>query len=307
MKKILNYYLSITFIASLFVVGSCGTEEDQIIDGPTVTATVENNETTVNVGESVSFTVNVTAPAGFNTFIVNQTVGNNATVEFKRESRASGTTPTTHTYSFSFTPSVAHAGKEIVFDFIAVDDNNPPKEGKYTYTVVVNEQSLVEYQTVLLGGQANTTESSFYNALENVKYMYNDAKANPSKVDFLYHYGDTNLNIIASPDDADSRAAWADIYKLPLTGMDNATRFKRVTTKSYENINSSAAVVNAYTENANPELSRLTKLNQGEIFVFKLDGGRGGRFGVAKVVSVAGTSGANRTITLSVKIQAVNN
>ena len=307
MKKILNYYLSLTLIASLFVVAGCGTEEDQIIDGPTVTSTAETNETTVNVGEPVSFTVNVTAPAGFNTFIVNQTVGNNETVELNRESRASGTAPTEHSYNFTFTPAAADAGKEIVFDFVAVDDNNPPKEGKYTHTVVVNEQPLVEYQTVLLGGQSNSTEASFYNALENVKYMYSDAKANPSKVDFLYHYGNTNLNIIASPDDADSRAAWADLYNMPLTGMNNATRFKRVTTSSYENINSSAAVVNAYTENANPELSRLTQLNQGETFVFKLDGGRGGRFGVAKVVAVAGTSGADRTITLDVKIQAVNN
>ena len=106
--------------------------------------------------------------------------------------------------------------------------------------------------------------------------MYQDALSNPGKVDFVYHYGASELNNIASPDDSNSRSAWV-CYGAPLTGMDNSTRFKRVTTTTFREVETSNGIVSAYVDNENPELSRLTKLQKGETFAFRLDDSRGSR------------------------------
>lgn len=310
MKKIVNYGLSLVLMAFLFLVTSCGKDPvETIVEAPTVTLpAAAGTETTVEVGETVAFKVSVTAPGVFNTFIVNQTIGS-TTTEIKREGRASGTAPATYEYDFSFKAETEHGGQEIVFDFIAVDDAN--KESKATYTIIVNEVSLVEYETVLLGGQSNSTVESFYNVVDNVKYFYSAANetANKDKVDFLYHYGSTNGNVISSPDDAETRATWEDIYGLPLTNLNNSTRFKRVTATTYGEVNNQSQVVNAYVENQNAEVSRLTQLQTGETFAFVLDGDRGGRYGIVEVVEAKGegVGGENRTITLKIKVQPTAN
>lgn len=310
MKKFVNYGLSLMLITSLFLVSGCGEPVETIVDAPTVTLpAAAGTERTVEVGEEVAFKVNVTAPGVFNTFIVNKTIGT-TTTEIEREGRASGTAPVTHEYDFAFTPAAGHAGEEIVFDFIAVDDNN--KESKATYTVIVNEIALVEYETVLLGGQSNTTVESFYNVVDNAKYFYTDAnkEENRDKVDFLYHYGSTNGNVISSPDNEDTRSTWNTIYGLPLTNMNNSTRFKRVTATTYDQVANQNQVVNAYVENQNAIESRLTQLQTGQTFAFVLDGDRGSRYGIVQVVDAKGdgVGGASRTITLKIKVQpAANN
>ncbi len=310
MKRFLNYYLSLTLIASLFVVAGCSEEDDPLINAPQISFDgVSGDGVTADVGEDVDFTVNVTAPGGFNRLVIYRTLGVDGTRSTLLDTaRTSGDVPTAFTLPVSYTVTADEAGQDVYLDFRAVGEDD--QEAERRFTITVNEPEFAEYQTVLLGGQTNTTEPSFYNAVDNERYMYAAANevANRDQVDFLYHYGNTNFNIIASPDDTDSRAAWTG-YGNPLTNLNNSTRFKRITTTSsgYANINSNNALINAYAENANPELSRLTQLQQGETFAFRLDADRGARYGVVEVVEVAGTSGTNRTITLNVKVQAANN
>jgi hypothetical protein len=312
MKKFVNYGLSLMLLASLFLVTSCGETEPPVpeFDAPTlsITGAPAENETTVEVDQTVSFKVNVTAPAGFNTIYYDKTIGSETTKRQGEQSRPSGTAPTTFEYEFSYTATEEDAGKEIIFDFIAVDEQD--QEALATYTIKVNEPAaIVEYETVLLGGQSNSTVESFYNAVENEKYFYSAANTeeNGAKVDFLFTYGSTNGNALSSPDDADARDNWENIYKLPLTHMNNATRFKMMTTTSYADITNTNQIANAYAENQNEELSRMTQLAVGQTFAFALGANRGGRYGVAEVVDIQGTEGSNRTITLKVKIQTEDN
>ena len=314
MKRFLNQCFSLSLIASMFLVSSCGQDPVEPvvpeIAAPTVTGPEGEAETTVDVGVPVAFKVKVNAEGGFNVLVIEKTVEGGETEEIGREMRENGVTPpTSFEYDFTYTPTAEEAGKEVVFDFVAVDEED--REGKYTYTVNVKEIPYDEYTAVLLGGQLHTTVESFYNVVENKRYFYSGAneQANRNKVDFVFHYGETNKNVLSSPDDVDTRKAWADTYKMPLTNLNNSTRFKRVpSTVSYDQITTNAQIMNAYLENnPNPVSSRLTQLQAGETFAFVLDDERGQRYGVVKVVSTQGATGAERTITLNVKVQATNN
>lgn len=321
MKKFVNYGLGLMLMASLFLVTSCGEDPvETVVDAPTVTLpAAAGTERTVDVGEEVAFTVNVTAPGVFNTFIVTQTIGN-TTTEIEREGRASGTAPATYEYDFSFTPAAEHAGQEIIFDFVAVDDNN--KENKATYTVIVNEAAAIaEYETVLLGGQLNNTEKSFFNAVDGQKLGYTEANSNPAKVDFLYYFqrnadGTGTHATIGAPADEPTRTFWNNTKNssgnsLTLSEeMTNATSFKRMPANyDYAAVVNGNQLANAYLETAGASDAgtRITNLEVGQSFAFMLDEARGGRYGLVQVTNIEGSDGSNRTITLNVKVQSENN
>lgn len=306
MKKLLNYCLSMTLMASLFLVTSCGEDPvEPVIAAPSYETIGEKPET-VDVGEQISFTVNIAAPGGFNRLLVTKQVGTATATTFADIDRPAGTAPTSHTYAFTYTPNMNEAGETIDFKFLIVGED--AQETDFTYSVDVNDVTFMEYETVLLGGQSNATVESFYNAVENKKYMYAAAKENAGLVDFLYHYGSTNGNVISSPDNAETRNTWNTLDPpKPLTGMDNTTRFKEMTTRTYDEVINNTNLVNSYAENQNPELSRITQLAVGKSYAFKLGSTRGTRYGVIEIAQIQGTSGTDRTITLNVKIQAVNN
>lgn len=305
MKRFLNSCLTAFLLGSLFLVTSCGEDEEPVvIAAPSYTIDGDDPET-VEVGEPIAFKVKVTAPGGFNRILVKKKVGSGTATTFADVSRESGTVPNDYTYDFTYTPTVDEAGETVLFTFLIVGEDN--QETSFTYTVDVEDISFVEYETILLGGQSNATVESFYNALDNTKYFYNAALTNANKVDLLFHYGTTNGNVISSPDNAETRSTWETTYGNPLTGMNNSTRFKKMTTRTYDQVINDAMLVNSFAENQNPEISRITQLAVGESYAFKLGANRGARYGVIKVAGIQGTSGADRTITLNVKIQSANN
>lgn len=304
MKRIWNQYVSMTLLASLFLLGSCGEDPvEPVIEAPSYQIEGEEPET-INVGETVAFTVDITAPGGFNRLLVTKEVGTAAATTFADLNRGAGSVPQDYSYDFTYTPNLEEAGETIEFTFLIVGED--AQETTFTYAVDVNAVTFMEYETVLLGGQSNTTVESFYNAVDNAKYMYGAAKENANKVDFLFHYGTTNGNVVSSPDNTDTRKVWSDLGN-PLTGMDNITRFKLLSTRTYDDVINDVVLENSYKENQNQEMSRITQLAVGQSYAFKLGDNRGARYGVIEVADIKGTSGADRTITLNVKVQTGNN
>lgn len=316
MKRFLNHYLSLTFIASLFLITSCG--EDPVepgVDAPAIEFSGDQPET-VEVGETVSFTVNAATPEGFNRLFITKEVGTLSPVTVIDTSRAAGSTaPTSITYDFTYTPTAEEAGETVFFDFLLVDDEG--NDATATYTVEVNEIPFEEYTTILLGGQLHGTEPSFYNAIDNERMGYTAANANPNEVDFVYYYvtsGDTPPEAtIGAPANEETRITWNSTENSqgePLTlsdEMDNETSFKNVTTTTYADITTGGQLVDAYVENLNTANTRITNLVEGQTFAFVLDEDRGSRIGVVEVADISGESGAERTITLNVKVQTVDN
>ena len=276
MKRFLNYYLSMTLIASLFLVTSCGEDaEDDLIDAPVleIVGTEEGEETaaTVDAGEEVAFTVNVNAPGGFNTFIVNKTVGDGETEEIVNEARTPGSTQEDFTYLFQYTPTAAEAGQDIVFDFIAVDDN--ARERSITYTITVNEQLVNVFPAVLLyAPDAEGNTETFFSATTGETYSSGEvtstAEAVSPLIDFGYFYGETMEATIASPANFPfevGQSGWntRNDTQLRLTDMDQS---------AFNEANSSAVINAAFDEaesGSNP--GQVSNLQVGSVIAFETD------------------------------------
>lgn len=291
-------------VAALVVTTSCGTDnEDLTPAAPSISLSgvADQNGATLDVNQSISFTLNVNAPGGFNTIRVDKTIGMGSTVELGTESKAPGQTVTSFTYPFSYAPTSDEAGKNIVFDFVVTDDNG--KTTAHEFVVTVNEPVINVYQAVLMGAQSNTTTGSFYNARENQVYLIGAAKNNPDKVDFVYYYGATNKATVAAPTNEDAKSVFGATN---LQGMNNASNFVR-TTANFASITTASAITNAWLEQKTGTVDTQVKdLAVGQVFAFQLADKRGYRLGVAEIVSIEGASNTGK-ITLNIKTQSSDN
>ncbi|AHM61916.1 hypothetical protein D770_18320 [Flammeovirgaceae bacterium 311] len=295
------------FMASMVLSTSCGTQEEEDVTPAapsiSISGVTDHAAATANVGQVVSFSVNVIAPGGFNVIRVDKTVGTGSTVDYAEQSKNPGQTVTSFTYAFTFTPNAAEAGQAVTFDFVVVDDNG--KQSEHTFVVTVNEPPINSYQTVLLGGQNNSSVPSFYNARDNASYLMAAAKNNKDKVDFLYYFGATNLATVAAPTNADAQTVYGATN---LTGMNNATDFVR-TTAVFADITKASDIANAWLEKKSGSVATQVKdLKANDVFAFQLADARGYRIGVAQVVSVEGNYASTaQKITLNIKIQSTDN
>ncbi len=321
MNRFLNYFLSMSMIAALLAVTSCGEDTDPIDAelNPTLElAGADADQMTFDVGEEINLTFNFDTPRELSSFNVYTTVdGVELATDYNNPETDLGMTANETVGAINYTAVIPAEweGSTVNMVFEVVDQDNESAEVVFDFTV--NEVALTEYETVLLGGQLHGTEESFFNAVDGVEYGYSAAKSNPDQVDFIYYYVSEGTtppqNTIGAPANQATKTTWASTttssgQKLTLPAdMDNATQFKKVTTTTYEEIVSGSQLVNAYVENANTANTRITNLQVGETFAFQLDERRGGRYGVVEVANISGTQGSNREITLNVKVQAEDN
>jgi hypothetical protein len=126
-------------------------------------------------------------------------------------------------------------------------------------------------------------------------------------IDFLYYFADIPGRTIASPDSQAAQVSWEaqDGSAYPFTSVENSTRFKLTSAGTdFENISTNEEIANAFSE-VGDELVRITDLQEGDMYAFRTDNSRGGRFGVFVVTSVEGNSSGS--ITISVKSQTEDN
>jgi hypothetical protein len=314
MKKFWNYFLSMSIIASLFAVTSCEEDELPDVERPTfvIEGTDDVRETTVNVGETVDFQVNVNAPGGINTLVVNQTVGG-STVEYDRAPRPAGTPTTELTYDFEYTPGPEVAGETVIFDFVVVDDAGA-ETGSYDYTVIVPEQQVTTYQAVLLAAPTeDQTNEVWFSTSLGERFSTAEVNATPEtisgEIDFGYRFGPSSGATLASP------AQYPSEGGQNIAGWDERreTMLRRTTLSPddfLEQGDNAQVIIDAYeagTEEDNPQ--RLTQLQEGDVLAFRTDPEKAGgsRFGLIHVreinLGADGTGfGSDAFINLDVKV-----
>lgn len=171
--------------------------------------------------------------------------------------------------------------------------------------VLLPSYSLISSTAVLLGSQGNSTEGSFYNAIENEVLKYSAASQNSNVVDFLYYWGNANNHSIAALDDSDAAAVFgasgvpiADFSPKP------ATRFiaSDLTAEDFDAIGSAADFGDAFILDQDFTESGIETLTVGDVFAVKLEESRGGNIGLIKVNEVVGQGGTNGYIELDIKI-----
>lgn len=181
--------------------------------------------------------------------------------------------------------------------FKVTDKNGESKEISFTITTVAITGLINTFSMKIMGAQGSSTGSSFA-SIDGTIYALADAKANASKIDWLYFYGATNFATLASPDDASA----ATVFNDPTNGLAtwsvrNSTLFKKVTDViDWNNITDDGVIV---TQTASGVTNtKINSLAANDILSFIA---ANGKKGMIKVESISGTT--DGTITISVKVQ----
>jgi hypothetical protein len=184
--------------------------------------------------------------------------------------------------------------------FEAIDSKGVVGSTTVTITPKGSISPKVE-RVVLLAGQLNTAASygGFYSVAVDKSFKLKDAVTNAQYIDFVYYFGDSNAATISpvsdpifSKLDAGGKYIGPTGYQDPIKEfvVKNATLFAPATADNYTSGKLPTATFVSEGQ---------TKLLPGQYRAFKTVLGQNGIF---KVVSLAGTDGSNRSITLDVKV-----
>ena len=260
---------------------------------PTIQFTAGSGYTSSDVTVPVSSTIKVGITAKS---------GSSKLTDFKIVANAS-TSPTTildstfssDTFSRDFTITAPAEAGTASLSFIVTDQDNQTAE--VSFVITTTAKPISEYTQVMLGSYNNSAYGSSFASADGTVYMLADAKANASKVDWLYYYGSVNAATLAAPADADA----ATVFNSASNGLQtwpvlNATRFRAVTEGAvWDNI-LNAADIEAIAVNTNK--TSVNQLSVGDILAFKT---AAGKLGLIKIDAI--TTGAAGTITYTVKVQ----
>ncbi len=312
MKNVRQLFFSTLAIAVAGFLVSCG-EDDSVtaeIPSVTVTATLGDETTTlsnggdVTAGESVIFTINGTAPGGFNTLFI--TGSGTITLNRNDLNLDAGATETGAIVLDPIATSADNAGASALYNFVVVDELDQKSDTlKFSFNIV--SPDVETYTMVLLGAQGNAAEG-FYNAQDNIRYSYAEARdastVTSSPVDFAYYWGATNNSTIAAIDDGTLNTVY-DAVSLPIEGIfgtRNATRFVTtdLTATQFDGVANNTMLETEAVFEVGGE-SRATGLEEGDVLAFQFAEARGSGFGLIKIASVDDTNGTG-TITIEVKV-----
>ncbi|MGD1895296.1 MAG: fasciclin domain-containing protein [Cyclobacteriaceae bacterium] len=165
--------------------------------------------------------------------------------------------------------------------------------------------SITTSTAVLLGGQGNPTEGSFYNAVDNEVLLFSEASANSGSVDFLYYWGATNNHSIAALDDGGAQAVFTAV-QADISGFDPQpeTRFlsTEITDVDFDAIVSQSDLEDAFLDDQDINQTGVTGLAVGSVFIVELDDDRGGNVGLVRVAEIVEPENGNGAIRLDIKL-----
>ncbi|MDA0195212.1 MAG: hypothetical protein O2887_11995 [Bacteroidetes bacterium] len=210
MKKLSNLILSFLALGLIVFAMSCGSDEpDPTAAFPTISITSsEFDDVTLTAtgfpGDEVTATINISAEGGFNVMRISKTGGEAfTTIE---ELKASGTTPVTHSYSFSYVLLELEVGETVNFLIEAVDDLDQTKSETLTViTEAVPETPARIYSAILLAAPLEDKSSETYfstssGEIYSANSVISSTEAISTTIDFGYYYGLSSGAHLASPE-----------------------------------------------------------------------------------------------------------
>ena len=283
MKK-WNFLFMALLMSAAVMVTSCGGDDDDPIDpGPSINLkggegyTAKDDSIKVNT----SITVGVTG--------LKSPVSGAKLTHFKF-SIVSNSVPTTwidttfSSDSFAWETGVDFTGTGVAtLVFELTDKNNMQSKKEFTIVVTDPGAAINKYVDVEFGSW-NDAAGSFFVSTEGVTYTVGQTAtvvANQEKVDFVYFYGQTNKNTMASPDDPDANSI--ENLKLNLWTKKNQTRFNPInmTVSQFD------AIGNTYkfpTFEFGTQTTKANNLKVGDIFMFKA---KNNKLGIVKITHLS--------------------
>jgi hypothetical protein len=194
------------------------------------------------------------------------------------------------------TPDQAGTGS---INFVITDADG--QTAAVSINITTTAEPINVFTAILMGGQQNADLGSFYSTGENVVMNLGTARQNAAKADLVYYYGTTNQASIVAVSDAQlgDVPVFAECTSwLPK----NDTKFKLMTGIDWATITDESGI----KEHAvNLTETHINNLAIGNIVAFETaaTSTNPGKKGLYKVVEINGTSGADRSIKLEIKIQ----
>jgi len=300
MKTFTLFWITLT-VCSLSFFSSCSKKEDN--SGPTEKHPTLNltsgtgyvsGDVTLSTGEQ--FKVGIHALANANTgaklvrFTITRTFNNKPDLVVDSALNA-------NSFDFDFN---GIANGEVGLEqwvFLIKDNDSLTAEKSFIITTESNAGPIHTYSQKILGAQQNATGNSFSSS-DGLIYVLADAKANATKIDWMYFFDITNVATLASPDDPDAGTVYSDpVNGLQTWAVRNATRFKVVS----DTINWDSIVDDTFIILLTQVGVTETKINQlipGEILAFITVAGKKG---LIKIEAITGEE--DGTVEISVKVQ----
>ncbi len=312
MKKLLRNAMMFSAMAGTLFFTACDGDEEILPTEPSVSVSTDpalnaDGDLELFAGDQFSVTVNATTPNGFNTMRLN--IGDRELEQTRTDLGLDATaTSASHTFEgFSF-PDDGTATITVT----VVDEANVT--ATQSIDVIVSSPQVTEYEAVLIGGFLNSTTGSFYDAIADSVFSFDNIRtnaANRARIDFVYYFVLDGVEAtLASPDNAQVGITWnqqTNTETWPFTANSNSTTFKVAAQgTNFDFLNTDADVRAAFGE-VGAEDSRVTNLAPGALVAFKVDEARGTRYGVIEVAALSGDNGSTRTITINVKTQTQDN
>lgn len=277
MKKIAFLFI----FALVGLLYSCGTTTDPLPSPATsITISVPSSvPTTAKVGDRITFSVGVTAPATLSKFEVRKGA--------MSIDNASTFTGITFTYNFAYTVTAQDAGQNLAFRFIAEDIKGNSKSVDVAIavgtTVVVAPSNDVRLLSQNATATIGAAVGSFYVSADN--RITNSADADPAKVDITYGVLSNNATLV-SPD---ARAA-------NNLGVGNKTGWTR-TTFAVSNLNFDTVTATDIANAAAPT-NVLQTVTVGGVYIFQ---NAANKRGIIRVKSLP-TNGNGVDVVFDIKV-----
>jgi hypothetical protein len=317
MKKRIQKLMTCSALATSLLLFSCGEDEPVVLDGPViqVAATVGTDILATNgevtAGETVSFSISVTADGVFNTLRVKGDYT-------ETYSRTPGTTPTTFSQVFEAVTIEDQIDQTLTLTFEAVDDQNIVTSTDFSFKVIAppSPAARVYSETLLAapiqddaGANTSKTSETFFSTNTGAKYTMNDvlASADPlsADIDFGYFYGTEKKATLSDPANypfAYGQAAW---------GTRNSTTFQLtdLTVSQFTEIVTFADIEETFSQAkaADNDPGLEIDLAKDQVLAFTTDAdkpdGKGDKRGFILIGDIVGTNGSDASITLTIIVE----
>ncbi len=273
MKK-WNFLFMSLLISAAIIVSSCGGDDNEVDPGPSINLkggtgyTSENDTIRVNT----AITVGVTG-------LKSSVTGNKLTrFKFSITSNNVATTfvdSTISSDSFTWETDLTFTGVGQARMLFELWDKGGMRNEKSFDLVIENPGAAINKYENIKFGSWNDADGSFFASTEGgAPYTVGQTATipgNQAKIDFLYFYGATNKNTIASPDDADANTI--NDLKLNLWTNKNQTRFN-ASNLTVAQFNAIGASYQFPSFDMNSQTTKVNNLKVNDIFMFKTQKGK---------------------------------
>ncbi|MAE82752.1 MAG: hypothetical protein CMB80_08460 [Flammeovirgaceae bacterium] len=307
MNKLSFVFFSI-LLSFIYLIGCKDPDvlKDFIPGDPDLVITVNGfpnaSQVTLDVGDTLFYSVDINAPAGIEEYEANYTLDGTTFIldRFAPDTAVYVYTKTEEQMVIDYTL----ADKELEFYFVVRDTADSVRS--HSFILNVNPSPIVERIGKIISPYEQFVKGNLYNAIKDTLYHPINVKTdlnNQKGVDLIMAYEPWVGYFLSSPSFSEADSVWEDHvnFAWPFLSINTTQLIELDTTAvDYNDIVTATQLEDLFTGTTS---SVLTNLYTRELIAIKLDGSRGGKIGLMKITGIVGGRNAERQITFNLKLE----